>query len=221
MDNHEQLSWDAYNDLLLYGGIDRFSKLLARYELYKMITDIPGDVVEGGVFKGAGLLYWAKLIEIMNPRTSRKVVGFDTFEGYPEPSRDYESRAAREFEESAGYEPIVVERLAKTIATQNLQGRVELVKGDVTSTVREYVKAHPGFRVALLNLDFDTYDATKAALNTLYGYVVPRGVVVLDEYAVSHWGESDAVDEFIQAHKIELRSLPWTHSPSAYFVKGH
>ena len=56
-------------------------------------------------------------------------------------------------------------------------------------------------------------------MDALYDRVVPDGVVVLDEYAVGQWGESDAVDEFIIARQINLRSLPWTHSPSAYFVK--
>ena len=51
-------TWDAYNDLLLRGPLDRFTKMWARYELFKQVIDLPGDIVEGGVFKGAGLLYW-------------------------------------------------------------------------------------------------------------------------------------------------------------------
>ena len=161
MADNEAKSWEAYNDLLLYGGVDRLNKILARYELFKMIVELPGDIVEGGVFKGTGLFYWAKLIEIFNPRTSRKVVGFDTFEGYPEQGRKYELQAARQFEDTAGFQPVSAEELTRIAASQNLQGRIELVKGDVTSTVKEYVEANPGFRIALLNLDFDTYDATK------------------------------------------------------------
>ena len=220
MADNESKSWDAYNDLLLYGGVDRINKILARYELFKMVVELPGDIVEGGVFKGTGLFYWAKLIEIFNPRTSRKVVGFDTFEGYPELEREYELHAAKEFEDAAGYQPVSVEELTRTAASQNLQARIELVKGDVAATVNEYTKANPGFRIALLNLDFDTYDATKSALESLYDLVVPKGIVVLDEYAVSHWGESDAVDEVFKHRDIRLRSIPWTHSPSAYIVKG-
>lgn len=216
----EQRSWDAYNDLLLYGGIDRFSKLLARYELYKMVVELPGDIVEGGVFKGSGLFYWAKLIEIFNPRTNRKVVGFDTFSGYAESERSHESKIGREFEVVAGYQPVSVESLQQIAVAQGIQSLIELVPGNVVASVEEYARANPGFRIALLNLDFDTYDATKAVLEALYDRVVPGGVVVLDEYAVGQWGESDAVDEFIKARKIILHSLPWTHSPSAYFVKN-
>ena len=60
----EQKRWDLYNDFSLWGHTDRFSKMLARYEIFKQVIEMPGDIVEGGVLKGAGMLYWAKLIEI-------------------------------------------------------------------------------------------------------------------------------------------------------------
>ena len=47
----ETKGWDAYNELLLYGGVDRLNKILARYELFKMVVELPGDIVEGGVFR--------------------------------------------------------------------------------------------------------------------------------------------------------------------------
>ena len=220
MTQRESISWDAYNNLQIYGELGRFTKLLARYELFKLIVDLPGDIVEGGVFKGAGLFYWAKLTAIYNPHTNRKVVGFDTFEGYPRSDVANEAEVADEFERRTAYQAPSVEELTRIAASQNLEGRIELVKGNVTSTVREYVKANPGFRIALLNLDFDGYDATKAALDSLFHVVVRGGVVVLDEYAMGQWGESDAADEFMQQHDIQLKSLPWTHTPSAYFKKG-
>lgn len=46
----EQASWDTYNDFLMRGTLDRFTKIFARYELFKKIVDIPGDIVEGGGF---------------------------------------------------------------------------------------------------------------------------------------------------------------------------
>lgn len=216
----EQGTWGAYNNFLLYGEVDRFSKILARYELFKKIIELPGDIVEGGVFKGTGLFYWAKMIEIFNPRTNRKVVGFDTFQGYPLSANAQEMEAAREFEDTAGFGPVTVEELTQLATLQGLQERIELVEGDVTSTFTKYTNANPGFRIALLNLDFDTYDATRAALDALFQLVVPHGIVVLDEYGAAPWGESNAVDEFIQGHDIKLQSIPWTHSPSAYFIKG-
>ena len=64
----EDYIWECYNSLLLSHDISRIRKLLARYELFKKSLNVPGDIIECGVFKGVGLMYWLKLIEIILPR---------------------------------------------------------------------------------------------------------------------------------------------------------
>ncbi len=216
-------TWDLYNEFTLHGELDRFTKLLARYELFKLILDKPGDIVEGGVLKGAGVLYWARLIQIFNPLSRRKVIGFDTFEGYPEKSasRAGDKQTARAFtkEQIASVDLVSNATIMQAAEEQGLANRIELVKGDAVTTVSNYVKERPGFRVALLNLDFVLYDPTLAALKHLFPRVVSGGVVALDEYAVADKGESEAVDEALQGQGAKLHSFPWAKSPTAYFVK--
>ena len=219
----EQKKWDLYNDFSLWGETDRFSKMLARYELFKRVVDMPGDIVEGGVLKGAGVLYWAKLIQIFNPMSRRKVIGFDTFEGYPEDtSKAHDQKTAKEFtkEQIAEKSMVSDEKIMAAAEAQGLADRIELVKGDASLTISTYVAAHPGFRISLLNLDFVLYDPTLAAMKDLYPRVLPGGVVVLDEYAVADKGESDAVDEVLKGEGIELRNFTWAKSPTAYFIKA-
>ena len=89
-------------------------------------------------------------------------------------------------------------------------------------TLPRYVSQHPGFRIALLNLDFDTYAPTRAALDSLYDVVVPGGMVICDEYALRDCSESDAVDDFLRDRGLAdvcLRSIRWNMSPMAFFVK--
>lgn len=212
-------NWDAYNQFLNVGTLDRFTKLLARHELYQRVVSLPGDVVEAGVFKGAGLLYWARLIQIFNGSSGRRVIGFDTFEGYPGALRPEERATATRFEADAQFEPVTVEQLTGAAAGLGLAHRVELVKGDAVVSVPQYAASNPGFRVALLNLDFDTYESTLVCLKQLYPLVVPGGIVAFDDYGVRGWGESDAADEFVRECDASLESLPWALSPTAYFVK--
>lgn len=219
----EQARWDLYNQFALWGELDRFTKLLARYELFNQIVDKPGDIVEGGVLKGAGVLFWAKLIEIFNPMSRRKVIGFDTFEGYTgQTSKQHDHVTAEAFskEQIKDMEAISVETIRQIAREQSLEHRIELVKGDASQTVEEYVEVHPGFRIALLNLDFVLYDPTLAAMKHLYPRVVTGGVITLDEYGVPGLGESEAVDEVLGSEKVEMFSLPWAKSPTAYFLKG-
>jgi len=213
-------NWEAYNDFLLSGTLDRFTKILARYELFRLVCNLPGDIVEAGVFKGTGVLYWAKLLQIFNPLSIRRVVGFDTFEGYVSKNNlDSERTAADAFVCEAAYVPVTAQEIFESARIQGLGHRVELVVGDGTKTIPEYVRRNPGFRIALLNLDFDVYTATKTALEELYNRVVPGGVIAFDEYASRLWGESNAADEFFSTRKIQYRTLPWAKSPSAYLIK--
>jgi hypothetical protein len=213
-------AWDSYNDLLLRGPLDRFTKMWTRYELFKRVIDLPGDIVEGGVFKGAGVLYWAKLIQVFNPLSRRRVVGFDTFAGYPKTtSHEYDRTKGKEFLKNSNYKAVSPTDIMSIARKAGLENRVELIKGDAGRTMRNYVKANPGFRVALMNLDFDTYDPTAAALKHFYPLVVPNGVVVFDEYAAPEWGESNAVDRFFRGKDLIFRSFPWALSPAAYVVK--
>ena len=72
--------FDAYNFLLESNDIERVKKILVRYELYKLSQEIPGDILEYGVFKGTGHIFWLKLLKIFDPNSLKKVIGFDTFE---------------------------------------------------------------------------------------------------------------------------------------------
>jgi hypothetical protein len=37
------------------------SKLFARYEIFKMVLNLPGDIVDCGVYRGASLFSWGNL----------------------------------------------------------------------------------------------------------------------------------------------------------------
>lgn len=220
----EQKRWDLYNQFSLWGDLDRYTKMLARYELFKLITDKPGDLVEGGVLKGAGLLFWAKLIEIFNPQSQRKVIGFDTFEGYPEDgTKSHDRKTAKDFKkiQIRDVQDVSMQQIRATAKEQGLEHRIELVQGKAQESIPAYVKANSGFHAALINLDFVLYEPTVAALNYLYPCVVSGGVVALDEYGLPGMGETEAVDEFLAGKNMKLHNFPWAKSPTAYFVKDN
>lgn len=60
------------------------SKFLARAEIYNQILDVHGSVLDLGVSAGQSLFTWAQLSAIREPLNyTRKIIGFDTFEGIP------------------------------------------------------------------------------------------------------------------------------------------
>ena len=49
-------------------------KFLAHYELFKQVVDLPGDIVELGVYRGTTLMNWANFLEIRNLGDRQKKV---------------------------------------------------------------------------------------------------------------------------------------------------
>ena len=62
----------------------QLARFMARYDLFKKIINIKGLIIECGVNHGGGLLAWGKMSAALEPYAlHRKVIGFDTFEGFP------------------------------------------------------------------------------------------------------------------------------------------
>lgn len=209
-------SLSLYDEFLARTAPDRLQKIFARYELFKMVLDVPGDIVECGVFKGSGLYTWVKLMRLFKPNNEYRVVGFDFFET----AREMQLREQLDkdclVEHSEGW-------TSRDVLTANCRewgfDRLKLVPGDVVKSTEAYAREHWGSRISLLYLDVDNYEGSLAILKNLYPMVSPGGVVAFDEYAIAGYGESDAVDEFLRGRNIKLRCFPWANTPSAYFVK--
>ena len=216
----EDYIWECYNSLLMSHDVERVRKLLVRYNLFKMSLDVPGDIVECGVFKGAGLMYWLKLIAIFSPGSRKRVIGFDTFGRFASSLLPYEEASAEAYVAEARFEGVDPASILKRAADAGLHDRVEIVQGDMQETAREYVERNPGFRISLLHLDLDTYAGTRAALEGFYPVVSRSGVIILDEYACRGWGESDAVDEFFADKRdLKIKAVPLGAQPTAYIIK--
>ena len=123
--------------------------------------NVPGHVVECGVYKGSGIYTWAKLRAILKPNSHQKIVGFDFFE--TERKMDLKIRQDKEVLDAhlKNWSPrkIILNNLADAEINN-----VELIPGDVVKTTAEYAKKNLGFRIALLYLDVDNYEGTLAIL---------------------------------------------------------
>ena len=75
----EQNVYDAYNTLIFSGDSRVFNKMAKKNELYREVKDLPGDILEFGVFKGAGLGIFLNLKRLYEPNSLMKVIGFDFF----------------------------------------------------------------------------------------------------------------------------------------------
>ncbi len=208
----------------IYGRRIHLKRFLAHYELFQKVMDLPGDIVELGVFRGMSLMSWANFLEIrcMGDR-QRKVWGFDNFSGLDalEPQDGKPAPGVGKTEGGYGASYIDMLQAISIFDSDRFiphKKRIELVKGDICKTVPQWVIDNPGVRISLLHFDCDLYRPTKIALEALWPLVVSGGVVAFDEYGIPPWeGESKAVDEFFE--NAPLQRFTWSSNPGAYMVK--
>lgn len=210
-------TWDYENNFYLSCDPTRISKILAAYELYKMVLGLPGHVVECGVFKGASLSRFASFRSLLGGAYSRKIVAFDIFGRFPETRFESDIKVRAKFIRGAGDESISEEQMRYVLDKRGIGQNVELVAGDITRTVPEYVANNPEFKIALLNLDTDVYEPAVTILEHLFPRIVRGGILILDDYATFP-GETKAADDYFKDMRVTIQKLPFAATP-CYVVK--
>jgi len=223
---------DVLEAFPLYARRINLARFLARYELFRMVQDIPGCIFECGVYRGAGLLTWAKLVETFcTGDRAKKIVGFDNFQGFTSLHEKDGAPMEKRSKVVGGWNPApFYPELLEHIALFNQDSyvprapRITLVEGDIKQTAPEFMKQNSGMRISLLNIDMDIYEPTLAALQNFYPYVATGGIVVLDEYGIEAWGgEAKAFEEYFESlgqKPPTLKKLPFYSLPGGYFVKA-
>jgi macrocin-O-methyltransferase TylF-like protien len=205
------------------------TRLLADYDLFRMIVDLPGSIVELGVYLGAGLLTWSKLLETFVPGDrSRKVYGFESGGGYQDFS--FEDGDPRPWIDTIGQKTVsrnYLERLTELTNQDNMVRGVErcrVIFGNISETVPEFARNSQGTRFSLMFLDVNLYKPTLIGLRELYPLLLRGGIVAINGFGSPPWqGEALALEHYfreISAPHPRLRKLPYSIRPGAYFIKG-
>lgn len=208
--------WDAENIFYQKTNISRIGKLIYHYEIYNKIKELPGDILEFGVFKGSSLIRFMTFRSLLENNYSRKIYGFDTFKKFPKQVRKSDLQFKKAFEKEAG-NPIEIKNLEKILISKKFEN-FELIKGDVTKTLNKFLKNNPNLKISLLHLDMDVFNATNFVIEKLKNRVVKNGIILIDDYG-SVAGATEAVDIFLKKNKnLQLKKLSYYKVPS-YIVK--
>jgi O-methyltransferase len=191
-------------------------RLWAMWQAVNHIADTkaPGDIVECGVWKGGNLALAGMICEARG--LDRTIYGYDTYAGMSNPSdkdmlRSGQSVVERFEKLDRGdhnewcYSPI--DEVRANIARSTKYDRYRFVVGKCEETLRD--PANLPERIAVLRLDTDWYESTKAELEQLYPRVIPGGIVIFDDYG--HWGGArQAVDEYFAGTPVLLTRIDYT-----------
>jgi O-methyltransferase len=180
------------------------------YALYKSVeyivsANLEGDFAETGVWRGGSCMLIAETLLALGS-SSRRIFLFDTFTGHPRPDAEKDvdiwgNRAVDEWQRITGegkhaWGYVSLEEVQANLAlTGYPTSKLIFVEGMVEETVRHIPSMD---KLALLRLDTDWHDSTKASLEYLYPRLVSAGVLIIDDYG-HYQGQRLAVDAYLKA----------------------
>jgi len=158
------------------------------YNIAKSLVNVPGDVVECGVFHGGSSFLMLKA----SIETNKHLYGFDSFEGLSEPKSIDLDSAKYTFKWKKHDMCIDMRTVEHNLAS--FKGRYTLFKGWIPKRFNE-VKDK---KFSLVHIDVDLYEPTMESLQFFYSRVTPGGVIVCDDYGfLSCPGAKKAMDDFV------------------------
>ncbi len=203
--------WEICGDVWEYTCLS----LPALYNLYSACTyvaqkNIPGDIVECGVFFGGSIMMAAHTMERAQALKNHRVVGIDTFTGFVKRSDHDISFSGKEICKPNKHAHDFYDNANANIRSVPCdQSRVEVVRGDVFQVLTPTIKDR---QIAILRLDTDSYDTTKFELEAAWDHVSPGGIVIIDDYGYC-LGARKATDDFFKDRKVYLNRVnAWTRS---------
>ena len=214
------------SNLGLFLESKNLSRILFMDFLFRSVVDVQGVVMEFGTRWGQNLALFSALRGIYDPfNRHRKIIGFDTFEGFPEISeKDGTSEMMQpgQLALGEGYQDYLegVLRLHENLNPLSHIKKYELRAGDATVEVPKYLEEAPETVIALAYFDFDLYEPTKQCLEMIRPRLTKGSVVGFDELNdPDSPGETLALMEVFGLENVTLKRFS-NASRVSYFVVG-
>ena len=180
-------------------------------------NNIPGDMVETGVWRGGACIYMRAILKSYAD-TIRKVYVCDSFAGLPKPDDAYEADKG-DTHHKIEFLAVSREQVAENFRVYDLlDDQVVFLEGWFKDTL----PSAPIDAVSVLRLDGDMYESTMDALKALYPKVSPGGYVIVDDYhavegcraAVHEYLAAEFPNETPEIQEIDGTGVYWIRQPS-------
>ncbi len=192
------------------------SKILFFNHVYQRILDSHGIIIEFGVRWGQNLVTLSNLRGIYEPYNyGRKLVGFDTFEGFVNVDRlDGKHSIIKNgaFSVTKNYETYL-SQLLDAHHNESPLNHIQknfIYKGDAVIELKKYLKAHPETIVSFAYFDFDIYKPTRDCLELLLPLMPKGSIIGFDELLDPQFpGETIAFKEIFKLRNCKLFKNPF------------
>lgn len=217
---------EILQNLPLFLSRQNLSQILFVHEVYQHIVDVHGVIMEFGVRWGRNLALYESLRGIYEPfNHNRKIIGFDTFEGFPSvDQKDGNDEiislgAYNVTQDYVDYLVNVLDYHEQESPISHIK-KYEIVKGDASAGITRYLGKHPETIVALAYFDFDIYKPTLDCLKAIRGCLTRGSVIGFDELNnATYPGETLALRETLGLSAYKIRHSRFSPTQSYIVIE--
>lgn len=206
---------EILQNLGLFMNRQALSRILFMHELYKKIINVNGVIMEFGVRWGQNLALFESLRGMYEPYNyTRKIIGFDTFEGFPsvhENDGDNKHIVKGAYCVVDDYQDYLESLLDyhESESPISHKKKYELVKGDASKNIITYLKDNPQTIISFAYFDFDIYEPTKKCLEAILPHLTKGSIIAFDELNDPNFpGETIAFQEVLGVSNYRIIRSP-------------
>jgi len=178
-------------------NLDNIGNVVYWTKFFEMIKNISGDIVECGIGRGRSLLILCTLNYFFdkNEGGQRQIFGYDSFEGFPQPSiedKSFRNPKKGDWKNSPSEKYEYTEEFINQVLNE---ANIPLNKINLTlkkGFFNESLLNHPDKPIAMLHVDGDLYESHKSVLEILFDRVSKGGIIIFDDVM----SEEDLEDPF-------------------------
>lgn len=213
---------ELLSNLGLYLNRQTLSRIMFMNELYKKIVNRHGVIMEFGVRWGQNLSLFSSFRGMHEPYNyNRKIIGFDTFSGFVGVnSKDGDLVNAGDYSVTEKYKDYLndILKIHQDNSPVPHINKFELIEGDATITVNDYLDKNPHTIISLAYFDFDIYKPTKDCLTSILPFLTKGSIIAFDELNCKEFpGETLAFKEVFDLNKYELKRD--IHNPLCSYIE--
>jgi hypothetical protein len=209
------------------GALVLSRRMFQTKEFLDAISDVEGDIFEGGIHWGYGLT-----IELL--LSEKKIYAFDSFEGHSKATvYDKNSKSWKPFDSSFAVtkkDAVKTILLGTNLSIEEVDKRIVFYEGWVNETIpkwkSEMIAAQK--KLAYVHADMDIYDPIKCILMETYPFLSPGAIVcvgMIDNPELA--GKTRAFKEFLESidqNEIEIKTrnlinTKGVEAAQTYFVR--
>jgi hypothetical protein len=183
-------SSEMLSNLGLFLNRQTLSRILFMHEMYQKIIDVHGVVMEFGVRWGQNLALFESFRGMYEPYNyTRKIVGFDTFSGFPSVDAkdgDHSVIDVGAYSVTQGYKDYL-ERILEYHESESPISHIkkyQLVEGDASQTIEQYLADNPETIIAFDNSLALTYRSLFICKLIEATTILTQGAIVKTYYQI-------------------------------------